>query len=71
MIFHMIKNARDKNVSSLGGLAIKKKLGKKGWSALCSHAATVRWTKWRAAKAKKEAQLEQRRVRDRARRAQR
>lgn len=71
ILIRMITNAKNKasEFGRVGALAKKKKLGAKGWSDFCRKAATARWDKVRAEKAKKEAAAEKRRVRDRARRA--
>lgn len=58
-----------KNISSLGGRAIMRKLGKKGRSEMARRAATIRWNNHRAKLFERDAKLAKRRERDRARRA--
>ncbi len=67
----MITKAKNKasEFGRIGGLAKKKKLGKKGWSEFGRAAANARWKKVRAEEAKKEEALTTRRERDKARRA--
>jgi len=66
----MITNVKNKAqvLGKMGGIASRKKMTKKQWSAFCSAAARSRWDKVRAEEARLEEKKALRRERDRARR---